>query len=287
MTDLVRIGVLKLGCIGAAPLLDLIMDERAERKDIAVVSAGSGAKLEPDACEYSANRMAEMKPQLVFIVSPNAALPGPTRAREILLGKNIPIVSISDAPSKKAFYKKNEEGKSVVSVPDNSGFIVLPMDPMIGARKEFLDPSEMALFNAELIKVLSTTGVIRFIQIEMDKLIDSLKDGKELELPKITLKTAKALEAGGFTNPYAYAKAYAALEILPVVAGITTKGCFKEQRPEKYIPMVTAAHEVLRAASKLADEAREIEKAGDSVLRTPHGSSGKRLSKTKLFDKPK
>ncbi|MHA1638047.1 MAG: F420-dependent methylenetetrahydromethanopterin dehydrogenase, partial [Candidatus Thorarchaeota archaeon] len=37
-----RIGILKLGCIGAAPLLDLLLDERAERKDIDVVTVGSG-----------------------------------------------------------------------------------------------------------------------------------------------------------------------------------------------------------------------------------------------------
>ncbi|MEN9726995.1 MAG: methylene-5,6,7,8-tetrahydromethanopterin dehydrogenase, partial [Pseudomonadota bacterium] len=28
-----RLGVLKLGCIGAAPLLDLLLDERADRED--------------------------------------------------------------------------------------------------------------------------------------------------------------------------------------------------------------------------------------------------------------
>ncbi|TFH09584.1 MAG: methylenetetrahydromethanopterin dehydrogenase, partial [Candidatus Thorarchaeota archaeon] len=36
MSDITRIGILKIGCIGAAPLIDLILDERAERKDIAV-----------------------------------------------------------------------------------------------------------------------------------------------------------------------------------------------------------------------------------------------------------
>jgi methylenetetrahydromethanopterin dehydrogenase len=51
--------------------------------------------------------------------------------------------------------------------------------------------------------------------------------------------------------------------------------------------MVAAAHEILRSAAILADDAREIEKYGDSVLRTPHESDGKITSKTKFADKPK
>ena len=54
-----------------------------------------------------------------------------------------------------------------------------------------------------------------------------------------------------------------------------------------YIPAVAAAHELLRAAARLADEAREIEKQNDTVLRTSHGSSGKASKKTKLLEKPK
>lgn len=281
-----RIGILKLGCIGAAPLLDLLLDERAERKDIDVVTVGSGAKLDPEPCKTAAMKMAEMDAGLVVIVSPNASLPGPTQAREMILEKGIPVLTISDGPSKKAFYKKNEEGKKVVSVPEKSGFIVLPMDPMIGARKEFLDPTEMALFNADLIKVLSCSGVMRFIQNKLSKLVEALKAGKDLELPTITLKTEKALDAAGFSNPYAYAKAYAALRMTEIVAEITSKACFKESDPGKYVPAVTAAHEVLRAAARLSDEAREIEKYNDSVLRTSHSSSGKIQKKSELHQKP-
>jgi len=282
MSNESRIGFLKLGCIGAAPLLDLLLDERAERKDIDVVSVGSGAKLDPEPCKAAALKMTEMNVGLVVMVSPNASLPGPTQAREIILEKGIPVLTISDGPSKKAFYKKNEEGKKVVSIPEKSGFIVLPMDPMIGARKEFLDPTEMALFNADLIRVLSCTGVLRFIQYELEKLIEDLKDEKDLELPTIILKTEKALDAGGFSNPYAYAKAFAALKMTEIVADITSKACFKESDPKVYVPAVAAAHEVLIAAANLASEAREIEKYGDSVLRTSHSSSGKIQKKTKL-----
>ncbi|NHJ14273.1 MAG: F420-dependent methylenetetrahydromethanopterin dehydrogenase [Candidatus Thorarchaeota archaeon] len=282
-----RIGILKLGCIGAAPLLDLILDERAERKDIAVRVVTSGASMDPEMCEEAAIKLAEMSPSLVLIVSPNASLPGPTGARDHLLKKKLPVVSISDGPSKKAFYTKDEKGKSVVSVPDGSGFIILPMDPMIGARKEFLDPTEMAIFNAELIKILSCTGVIRYLQSEIGKLVDSLKAGTKLNLPTITLATEIALESAGFASPYAYAKAYASLKMAESIADITSKACFKESDPDVYVPAVAAAHELLRAAARLADEAREIEKQNDTLLRTPHGSSGKIAKKSGLNEKPK
>ena len=287
MSDLTRIGILKIGCIGAAPLIDLILDERAERKDIAVRVVTTGASMDPVHCEEATAKLAEMNLGLVIIVSPNAALPGPTQAREYLLKMKLPVLSVSDGPSKKAFYTKNEKGKSVVDVPEGSGFIVLPMDPMIGARKEFLDPTEMAIFNAELIKVHSCTGVTRFLQTEIDKLTDSLKAGTELKLPTVTLKIVKALEYAGFANPYAYAKAYASLTMIESIAGITSKACFKESDPSVYVPAVAAAHELLRSAAILADEAREIEKQNDTVLRTSHGSSGKASKKTQLLEKSK
>jgi len=121
----------------------------------------------------------------------------------------------------------------------------------------------------------------------MDKLTDSLKAGTQLKLPAITLTTEMALDSAGFANPYAYAKAYASLKMAESVADITSKACFKESDPDVYIPAVTAAHELLRAAAKLADEAREIEKQNDTLLRTSHNSSGKALKKTQLLEKPK
>jgi len=43
---------------------------------------------------------------------------------------------------------------------------------------------------------------------------------------------------------------------------------------------------MMRQAARLADEARELEKAGDVVLRTPHDSEGGVLEKRKLLEKP-
>ncbi|MFX0107881.1 MAG: F420-dependent methylenetetrahydromethanopterin dehydrogenase, partial [Candidatus Hodarchaeota archaeon] len=44
----VKVGILKLGAIGAAPLIDLLLDERAERKDIDVRAVTTGAKLDEE-----------------------------------------------------------------------------------------------------------------------------------------------------------------------------------------------------------------------------------------------
>ena len=41
MTEPLKIGVLKLGCIGNLPLIEFLLDERAERTDIDVRVSGS------------------------------------------------------------------------------------------------------------------------------------------------------------------------------------------------------------------------------------------------------
>ncbi len=280
----IKIGVLKLGCIGAVPLADIMLDERAERKDIEVRSFSSGSSLTPESCEVALECLLSYAPDLAIVVSPNAALPGPTRIRERLHEAGVPTLSISDGPAEKAFYKKNDEGKKVPSVLQGQGFIVLPMDPMIGARREFLDPSEMVLFNGELLHVFSITGVIRFLETKIDGLIEGLKSGTAVEMPKIKATPEMIITAGAFGNPYAEAKAYAAIKILEALAKVTTKACFKVRDRERYITMVTAGHEMLRAAVRLADEARELEKAHDSLMRTPHGPDGTTLRKRGLKD---
>lgn len=281
-----KLGVLKLGCIGAAPLLDLLLDERADREGLDVRAFTSGAKLDADACAEAAKSVIGYRPDLILMVSPNAALPGPKNSRAAVAEAGIPIITVSDGPSKKAFYKKNDEGKQVVSVPENQGFFVLVSDPMIGARREFLDPSEMALFNADVIKVLASAGVIRLIQSELDRVIGELKSGATADMPKIIVTAEKAVMAGEFANPYARAKALAALKVAESVASVTSEGCFAEQDPAKYITLVAAGHEMMRAAARLADEARELEKSEDTLVRTPHSSDGARLSKSRLGDKP-
>ena len=279
-----KLGIVKLGCIGSTPMLDLIMDERAARKDIAVRAYTSGSKLDPESSQGPINDVISFKPDLVLLVSPNAALPGPTLCREKLYEANISVVSIGDIPSKKAFYKKNREGKQIKETLDNQGFIIIPFDPMIGARKEILDPTEMTLFNSNVIRLLSATGVIRFIQLEIDNIIQAVKKSDTYALPAITMKPEHAIDAAGFSNNYAASKAYAALVMGQTVASITTKACFVEKEPDRYILMAMAGHEMMRAAANLADQAREIEKVNDSVLKTSHNQQGEVKPLTKLMN---
>ena len=97
-----KVGFLKLGCIGSALLLEFMLDERAERQDIEVRVVGSGSKLGVDQAEDVANRVLEFKPQFVVVTSPNATLPGPKKAREIIKGAGVPTIVVSDSPGKKA-----------------------------------------------------------------------------------------------------------------------------------------------------------------------------------------
>ena len=274
---MVRIGFLKVGNIATAPMVEFLLDERAERKDMEVRVLTSGANMGPKQSEDVAKSMLALKVDLVFVVSPNAATKGPTRAREVLAEAGIPVVVVSDGP-KKLLEELQEKGM---------GGIIVEADSMIGARREFLDPIEMALFNADAIKVLSATGVYNLVYKTIDALIEQLKAGKTPELPLINVTRKKALKAAGYTNPYAEAKAAAAYEMAKRVANLTTQACFKEKNWEVYTALCAAAHELMRSAAILADEAREIEKYGDSVLRMPHFDDGSILKKRKLVEKPK
>jgi len=273
----VRIGFGKLGNIGSAPLLEFLLDERAERKDIEVRVVSSGAKMGVDQAADVAQKLIEFKPELAEITSPNATLPGPTKLRELLIAAGIPTIIISDSPAKKAIQDIEKSG---------AGYLIVEADSMIGARREFLDPSEMALFNADLFKVLTVTGAFNVLWEETDKAIQSLQKGNTPVLPRIVVNKEKAIESSGLHNPYGRAKAMAAYEIARRVADLTVEGCFVMKEWERYTQVVSAAHEMMREAARLADEAREIEKAQDMVLRTPHDSEGALLQKRKLLDKP-
>ncbi|MCD6443706.1 hypothetical protein J7L70_01730 [Candidatus Bathyarchaeota archaeon] len=58
------------------------------------------------------------------------------------------------------------------------------------------------------------------------------------------------------------------------------------RRDESLYTAFGEAHEMIKTAAKLADEARELEKATDSVYRSPHSRAGLILSKRKLIEKP-
>lgn len=277
MGQRVKVGVAKVGNLGTSTMLELMLDERAERKDLEVRVVTSGAKLAEEDCVEVANKLLEFNPDLVVMISPNPALPGPAKAREILGKSGKPCIVVGDAPGAKIAGKLEQAG---------FGYVFVEADSMLGARREFLDPVEMALFNADVIKVLSATGALRAVQEEVDKAIEGIKSGKPY-LPKLIVDREAAVRAAGFKNPYARAKALAAFELAKRVADLTIEGCFKIKEAERYVPLVAAAHELMAAAAKLADEARELEKGEDAVLRRPHADDGKILSKRALEEKPR
>lgn len=276
----VKVGIAKLGNIASGVMAELLLDERADREDMQTFMATSGTKLEPADVDRVVSTLKAYGPDFCIVVSPNGVLPGPTGAREQLAAAGIPVVVITDDVTT----KKEWEGLKASTF----GYIIMKADAMIGARREFLDPIEMADYNGNLVKVLAVTGAYRKMQLELDKVIDQVKAGKkgaDLALPKVVMTSDKAVD-GEFSNPYALAKARAAYEVASAVAMVNVKGCFMTKEWEKYIPIVASAHEMMRMAAVLCDEARELEKAGDGVVRKPHKKDGMIVSKTKLVSKP-
>jgi len=272
-----RIAFGKLGNIGCAPLLEFMLDERADRGDMEVRTIGSGAKMGVEQALEVGQAMLNFKPDLAVVTSPNCTLPGPTRLRE-LLSQQAPTIIISDSPGKKAVQDIERIG---------AGYLIVEADSMIGARREYLDPTEMALFNADILKVLSITGVLNVIWQELDSVIQSIHKKETLNLPRIIINKEKASEKLHLNNPYAVAKAMAAHEIARKVADLTVEACFIEKNWERYTQLASAAHEMMRDAARLADEAREMEKFQDSVIRTPHQNDGQVLFKQRLMEKPR
>ena len=95
-----------------------------------------------------------MEAGLLHCGLPKRGPPGPTGARESLLAAGIPCIIITDdITTKKEEFEKIKASKF--------GYIIMKADAMIGARREFLDPIEMADYNGNLVKVLAGTGAFR------------------------------------------------------------------------------------------------------------------------------
>lgn len=272
-----KIGIFKCGNIGTSPCLELILDELADRKDIKVRTVTTGSKMGPQDVEEALPKIFEFNPDLMILISPNTALPGPQKVRDEISNRKMPGIVITDAPGKRVKADIEKQGL---------GYLIISADALIGARKEFLDPIEMALFNSNISKVLAITGVYRIVYQEIDKVIYAIESGQTPTLPKIVIDTMMIRDQPFFSNPYAKAKAIAAYAITEKVAEVNTQACFIEKEPEKYIPLVASAHEIAQAAARLAEEAREIEKYNDSVLRKPHAKDGRLKNKTKLMLQP-
>ncbi len=272
-----KIGIFKCGNIGTSPLLELLLDELADRKDIKVRTVTTGSKMGPGDVEEALPKFFEFEPDLAIVISPNTALPGPGKAREKISSNSLPGIVISDAPGKRAKEEIEKQGL---------GYIIITGDPLIGARKQFLDPIEMAIFNSNISKMLAITGVYRIVQQEIDKAIYAIENKQKPDLPKLIVNLKTVRDRSEFNNPYAKAKAIAAYGLAEKIAEINVQACFMEKESEKYIPLVTCAHEIAQIAAKLAEEAREIEKCNDTVVRKPHAKNGKIKVKTELMLPP-
>ena len=212
---MVKVTFLKIGYIGATNLIDALLDERASRKGLSVRVISSGCKMDEEEAVDAAKLAASVPSDLYVVVSPNASLPGPTAAREIVKETGKPIIIVSDEPSRKTAKKLGEEGL---------GYIIVYADPMIGARQGFLDPVEMALFNSDVIRVLAVTGVLRLIHSEIDRVIVQIDRGEEPQLPQVIVNKEAALQQSGLENPYAYARAMASFEAARRVGALSTEG---------------------------------------------------------------
>jgi methylenetetrahydromethanopterin dehydrogenase len=272
-----RIGIFKCGNIGTSPLLELLLDELADRKDIKVRTVTTGSKMALEDVEEALPKMMEFNSDIFVVISPNTALPGPAKARETFANSGKPGIVITDAPGKRVKADLEKQGL---------GYIIITGDPLIGARKEFLDPTEMAVFNSNISKVLAITGVYRLVQTEIDKAIYAIETGQAPTLPKLVIDISVVRDNSVLSNPYATAKAMAAYGMAEKVAEINALACFVEKESEKYVPLVTSAHEIAQTAARLAEEAREIEKYNDSVMRKPHAKDGRLKNKTKLMLDP-
>ncbi len=227
--------------------------------------------------EEALPKILEFNPDLMIFISPNVSIAGPAKAREKLAATGLPIVIVSDAPAKRVKAELEKQGL---------GYIIITGDPLIGARKEFLDPIEMALFNANIIKVLAITGAYRIVHQEIDKLIQALKTGTKPTLPNLIIDMNSIRDLSEFTNPYARTKAMAAYGLAEKIAEINVQACFVEKESAKYVPLASCAHEIAQTAARLAEEAREIEKYGDTVTRRPHAKDGRPKVKNKLMLPP-
>lgn len=273
---MVHICFLKCGNIATSTVVELLLDEIAAREDLQITVMGSGPKMTPEETERVAGQVPGWNPDIIVVCGPNAGAPGMVKLRKALSGLSQPKIIVGDGPSKKAKDELEREG---------FGYLIMEADPLIGARREFLDPTEMAIFNADVLKVLAVVGSLRVVQEELDKAIESLS-GAEIYLPKKIVSESRSLAKAGFKNPYAKAKATTAFHLASMAAQTNYRACFIEKDMKKYMRMITSAHEAVRTAAKLADEAREIEKGSDSVLRTPHSRKGAVLRKRSLMDKP-
>ncbi|MHA1686136.1 MAG: F420-dependent methylenetetrahydromethanopterin dehydrogenase [Candidatus Heimdallarchaeaceae archaeon] len=270
----VRIVFVKIGNITLTTLLDIMLDERASRTDIEVTVFSSSTKLKEQDAERLLSLINKVEKDLIVVISPNANLPGPQKLVSELQDA-VPLIIISDAAKKELRESWKEKG---------IGYIIAPFDPMIGAKRDFLDPAEMGIFNGQIITIFSVTGVFTFITKELDKVISELKAGNMPKLPSFYLSSTTIIRNYPFANEYSRPKAIACLEMLKQVGKINTTALYSEKDRDKAILLVAAAHEMVDQAASLAKEIRELEKSSNHLVKQPHSKDGALLHKVHFFE---
>lgn len=81
----VKIGVIKCGNIGTSPVIDLLLDERADRPNIDVRVIGSSAKMNPEQVEDVVPKMLDMDRDLVIFISPKSWCPRSSKSSRIVI----------------------------------------------------------------------------------------------------------------------------------------------------------------------------------------------------------
>ena len=89
-----------------------------------------------------------------------------------------------------------------------------------------------------------------------------------------------------YTNPFALSKAIGAATLTTNISAITTKACFVIKDREEYLRLIESAHQTLVYAVKMAEDARNLQKATNELYKAPHSKDGKIVKKTNFYDKP-
>jgi methylenetetrahydromethanopterin dehydrogenase len=274
LITMVKITFVKIGNITLTTLIDIMLDERASRADIEATVISSSTKMKPSAAERIFPLIDQVETDLMVMISPNANDKGPQSVIDRYKEK-YPLIVVSDGGDKEVRAKWKEEGV---------GYIIVPFDPMIGAKRDFLDATEMCLFNGYIINAFGACGVFAYINDLLDGVINQLKAGEKPTLPTRNMSAIGVTTWYPFSNEYSRPKALASLTMLQNSANLNVNGCFIEKDREKALIKVAGAHEMVRQASLLADEVRELEKASNHLIRMPHGKEGELLHKIHFFD---
>ena len=89
----VKIAIIKSGNIGTSPVIDLLLDERADRPNIDVRTFGSGAKMNPEQVEDVVPKIDAFEPDFAIFISPNPGAPGPAKQENYYLKKMFLLLS--------------------------------------------------------------------------------------------------------------------------------------------------------------------------------------------------